>query len=107
MSAHWSLKPRYESYIAGIAEIVHAEGVVGLFRGLTPTLLGIVPYAGISFGTFHTIKEEYKSAAGLEHDGQIPLWVRLPAGGLAGLIAQSVTYPLNVVKRRMQVSQVC
>jgi hypothetical protein len=25
------------------------QGVVGLFRGITPTLLGILPYSGIAF----------------------------------------------------------
>ena len=77
---------------------------MGVFNGLKPTLLGIVPYAGISFACFHTFKEEYKAHASVKLDTQIPVAVRLLAGALAGLIAQSATYPLDIVRRRMQVS---
>ena len=34
----------------------------------------------------------------------MPTYVRLTAGGIAGLIAQSATYPLDIVRRRMQVA---
>lgn len=33
----------------------------------------------------------------------IPLALRLLAGGIAGLVAQTATYPLDIVRRRMQV----
>ena len=31
-------------------------GARSLYNGLTPTLVGIVPYGGISFATFETLK---------------------------------------------------
>jgi len=33
------------------------EGLRTLYRGFTPTLLGAVPYSGISFFTYETLKK--------------------------------------------------
>ena len=56
MAAHWSKTPRYSSFLQGAREIIKQEGFVSLYGGITPTLLGIVPYAGISFAIFETLK---------------------------------------------------
>ena len=42
--------------IEDLVDIIKKRGVRGLASGLTPTLLGIMPYAGISFATFETLK---------------------------------------------------
>ena len=87
--------------------VVQKEGVRGLYGGITPTLLGIVPYAGISFATFETLKTRYKESHkdgdGNRQNCEPPAATRLLFGGLAGLFAQSVTYPLDIVRRRIQV----
>ena len=31
-------------------------GVVGLYKGLSPTLLGIAPYVGLNFAVYETLK---------------------------------------------------
>ena len=36
--------------------VVRTEGVSGLYRGITPTLLGIVPYAGLKFYVYQSLK---------------------------------------------------
>jgi hypothetical protein len=33
-------------------QVIEKEGIIGLFRGLVPTLVGIVPYSGLAFGSF-------------------------------------------------------
>lgn len=92
-----------------VRAVFRAEGVRGLYGGMTPTLLGIVPYAGISFATFETLKSRYGEArAGPARDAnanepEMPAALRLLFGGVAGLFAQSVTYPLDIVRRRIQV----
>ena len=85
---------------------------------MRPTLLGIVPYAGLSFMTFETLKSRIRHRNRNDHSssesknknngddkdkGDIPIGLRLLAGGTAGLVAQSATYPLDIVRRRMQV----
>lgn len=81
MAAHWNLQPKYSGYSAGwvhppdthtpyspeaappcrMAEIVRTEGSSGLFRGISPTLIGVLPYAGISFSVFGTLKARISS----------------------------------------------
>jgi hypothetical protein len=104
MAAHWSMVPRYGSYGGALATIVRTEGVTALWSGLRPTLLGIVPYAGLSFATYNTLKAYWSSKTHLP-EADMPTMPRLCAGGIAGLLAQSATYPLDVVRRRMQVPQ--
>ena len=111
------------SMFGDMARILRVEGVRGLYGGITPTLIGIIPYAGISFATFETLKGTYVQAAQQQRrqkeqkqqgggggegiDGsaaaEMPVATRLLFGGLAGLFAQSVTYPLDIVRRRIQV----
>jgi len=85
-------------------------GIQGLYRGLTPALAFIIPYAGLNFYMFEKVKYllliTYPKLFGNEKDGQIMLTVpgKLVSGGLAGSISQSVAYPLDVARRRMQLS---
>lgn len=40
-------------------KILKNEGPLTLYRGLTPTLLGVIPYAGTSFGIYETLKRNH------------------------------------------------
>ena len=80
-------------------------------RGINPTLLGILPYAGLKFYIYQSMKQYYwqlkghPRAAG-QHQKQnqrLPIWLMLSFGGVSGVVAQTITYPLDVVRRHMQV----
>jgi hypothetical protein len=45
----------------------------------------------------------YAVSQNLKSDKDIPIFFRLFAGGTAGFVATTATYPLHVVRRRMQV----
>lgn len=64
-----------------------------------PTLIGILPYAGLKF----YIYEELKRHVPEEHQNSVRM--HLPCGALAGLFGQTLTYPLDVVRRQMQVKE--
>ncbi|KAM6541837.1 hypothetical protein CsatB_006284 [Cannabis sativa] len=72
-------------------------GARGLYRGVGPTLIGILPYAGLKF----YIYEELKGHVPQDYENSITM--RLSCGALAGLFGQTFTYPLDVVRRQMQV----
>uniref|UniRef100_A0AAZ3PKF5 Graves disease carrier protein n=1 Tax=Oncorhynchus tshawytscha TaxID=74940 RepID=A0AAZ3PKF5_ONCTS len=90
-------------------------GIPGFYKGLIPTLIGMAPYAGFSFFTFGTLK-----SLGLAHFPELlgrpssdnpevmvlKTHVNLLCGGVAGAIAQTISYPLDVARRRMQLGVV-
>lgn len=85
--------------VGTLTGVFRADGVSGLFRGAYPTLVGVVPYAGISFLSFGVLKSECVET-GIA--SQYPTVVNMACGGCAGLVAQCVTYPLDMVRRRLQ-----
>lgn len=95
------------------------EGLSNFYRGFSPTVLGMLPYAGISFLTHDMAGDFLRSplvapwttSQGADelgrHGGRRPIlkaWAELASGGFAGLVAQTASYPLEVIRRRMQVS---
>lgn len=70
----------------------------GFYSGVGASLIGILPYAGTSFMCFETLKSYITEKK--HHWSTID---KLACGAIAGLVAQTSTYPLEVVRRRMQV----
>ncbi|KAF9159628.1 hypothetical protein DFQ26_006331 [Actinomortierella ambigua] len=78
----------------------HEGGITGLYRGLGPTLTGVAPYVALNFQAYEVLRA-YLTPPG-EVAPSVP--VKLLCGALAGSFAQTVTYPLDVLRRRMQVT---
>ncbi|KAK3765277.1 hypothetical protein RRG08_062837 [Elysia crispata] len=75
------------------------EGLRSIYRGFTPTMLGAVPYSGCSFFTYETLKKIHAEM----HQGRDPNPLeRMCCGAMAGMVGQSASYPLDIVRRRMQ-----
>lgn len=90
-------QPQY-SGIKNVLQSVYREGGMrGLYRGVGPTLIGILPYAGLKFYIYEELKRR------VPEEQQRSITMRLSCGALAGLLGQTVTYPLDVVRRQMQV----
>jgi len=81
-------------------KLVYREegGIRGLYRGLIPTAVGVAPYVGINFTAYETLRIIITPP---EHKNSIPR--KLLCGALAGSISQTITYPLDVLRRKMQV----
>ncbi|XP_067143667.1 mitochondrial coenzyme A transporter SLC25A42-like [Centruroides vittatus] len=96
-------KEQYNSLFQVFVKIWQQEGPTHLYRGFAPTIIGVIPYAGTSFFTYETLKRlhsEYSNGAPPN-----PFY-RMIFGAIAGLLGQSSSYPLDIVRRRMQTSQV-
>ncbi|CAM0946139.1 unnamed protein product [Alopecurus aequalis] len=91
----------YEQVYKGILDCVKTiykqNGLKGLYRGMAPSLYGIFPYSGLKFYFY----EKMKSHVPDEHRKDIT--PKLACGSVAGLLGQTITYPLDVVRRQMQV----
>ncbi|XP_019369150.1 PREDICTED: mitochondrial coenzyme A transporter SLC25A42 [Gavialis gangeticus] len=96
-------KEMYSNIIHVFIRISQEEGLKTLYRGFTPTIIGVIPYAGLSFFTYESLKKLHA-----DHSGRLQPYPveRLLFGACAGLIGQSASYPLDVVRRRMQTAGV-
>jgi solute carrier family 25 protein 16 len=103
---------KFPTTIVGtLVHVFQNEGkMVGLYRGITPTVLAMIPYGGCNFYMFERLKhlavEYMPSLCGYEKDGKTVLNIpsKLLCGGIAGAIGQTTIYPLDVARRRMQLS---
>lgn len=77
-----------------------AEGWRGLYRGLTITVLRDAPAHGMYFWTYEFTREQLHP--GCRKSGQESFRTMLLAGGLAGVASWICSYPLDVIKTRIQ-----
>lgn len=103
----------YFGVLGTVKTISQQEGKLALFRGIVPTLLGMVPYGGLSFYTFETTKtfllDNFPTVFGYTSPKNTGGWVltvpaKLLCGSIAGAVAQSIVYPLDVARRKIQLS---
>ncbi|KAL6135983.1 hypothetical protein ACLB2K_068207 [Fragaria x ananassa] len=80
------------------------EGPRAFYRGLVPSLLGIVPYAGIDLAAYDTLKDMSKKY--ILHDTESGPLVQLGCGTVSGALGASCVYPLQVVRTRMQAQRI-
>ncbi|KAF8187462.1 mitochondrial carrier [Pholiota molesta] len=73
-------------------------GVRGLYRGLITTAVGVAPYVGINFAAYEFLRGI------VTPPGKSSVWRKLSCGALAGSISQTLTYPFDVLRRKMQVT---
>ena len=92
----------------------HRFPLLKFYRGFTVSIAGMVPYAGTAFLTWGFLRAQLlparpvaggsgdSTSAGAGAPRGTPL-ADLGIGALAGGIAQTASYPFEVVRRRMQV----
>ncbi|XP_059484889.1 mitochondrial coenzyme A transporter SLC25A42 [Neocloeon triangulifer] len=96
-------REQYSSLSHIFVRIWREEGPRTLYRGYCATVLGVIPYAGTSFYTYETLKSLHMEYWGTS--GTNP-FEKLMFGAVAGLFGQTSSYPLDIVRRRMQTSSV-
>ncbi|KAL8267145.1 hypothetical protein R6Q59_004489 [Mikania micrantha] len=99
----------YPNMRSAFVDIMTSRGLRGLYAGLSPTLVEIIPYAGLQFGTYDTFKRwtmawnarwSMGSTLNEESLSSFQLFV---CGLAAGSCAKAVCHPLDVVKKRFQI----
>ncbi|TFK20944.1 mitochondrial carrier, partial [Coprinopsis marcescibilis] len=73
-------------------------GFRALYRGLVTTAVGVAPYVGINFAAYEFLRGV------ITPPGKSSAWRKLSCGALAGSISQTLTYPFDVLRRKMQVT---
>ncbi|XP_056168411.1 mitochondrial thiamine diphosphate carrier 1-like isoform X1 [Syzygium oleosum] len=101
----------YPNMRSALLDILRTRGFRGLYAGLSPTLIQIVPNAGLQFGTYDTFKRwtmawnHYRSSkTGLHsEDDSLSSFHLIFCGLAAGTCAKFVCHPMDVVKKRFQI----
>jgi len=75
-------------------------GFLALYRGIVPTVAGVAPYVGLNFMIYESVRH-YMTPEGQANPGSIG---KLCAGAISGAVAQTCTYPLDVLRRRFQIN---
>lgn len=93
----------YRGILDAFRKIARKEGYLALYRGIVPNMLGILPYAGVDIAAFETLKGYLIE----QHDGHPPPFLILLTGMTSSSCAQFVSYPLALVRTRLQAQGAC
>lgn len=87
----------YPSLRAAVRQIWREEGVRGYFRGLGPALGQIIPFMGVFFAAYETLRPPLSQLdLPFSSGGAV-------AGTISSVAAKTITFPLDLVRKRIQV----
>nr|XP_060620680.1 mitochondrial thiamine pyrophosphate carrier [Anolis sagrei ordinatus] len=92
----------YRNLRHAVVSMYQREGLRTFYRGLTPTVIAVVPYAGFQFSFYGLLKNLYNWIVPSEEmkKGNIKNFV---CGSCAGVLSKTLTYPFDLFKKRLQV----
>lgn len=99
----------YRGILHGLRRVVNEEGLLGLYRGLGVSLTVCVPSLAISFSVYGTIKQwllESQMFNGVLVDSisrTLNGYGTSLAGAMAGVTSSVLMFPVDVLRKRMQV----
>nr|POF12907.1 mitochondrial thiamine pyrophosphate carrier 1 [Quercus suber] len=87
----------YEGLLGSIRDITRHEGSSGFFRGLSAGIAQIVPYMGLFFSLYESLKP-------LTSEVNLPFGSGDAVAGItASILSKSAVFPLDTVRKRLQV----
>ncbi|GMN60868.1 hypothetical protein TIFTF001_029955 [Ficus carica] len=89
----------YNNSLHATMKIVGEEGAAELYRGLVPSLIGVIPYAATNYFVYDTLRKTYKKAFIMEEIGNV---ATLLIGSAAAVVSSGATFPLEVARKQMQ-----
>lgn len=87
--------------LQAVKDIWREGSLRGFFRGNGLNVVKVAPESAIRFYAYEMLKEYIMKSKG-ENKSDIGTSGRLMAGGLAGAVAQTAIYPIDLVKTRLQ-----
>ncbi|XP_037081671.1 calcium-binding mitochondrial carrier protein SCaMC-1-B-like [Pollicipes pollicipes] len=95
---------QYKGMVDAAMKIYRAEGLLSFYKGYVPNLLGIIPYAGIDLTVYETLKKRYLRNHDESEDPGV--LVLLACGTASSTCGQIASYPLALVRTRLQAAAV-
>lgn len=91
----------YRNLRHAVSTMWRSEGTLTFYRGLTPTLVAVFPYAGLQFFFYNVFKNLLAPPPKAGNSGGNLR--SLICGSGAGMISKTITYPFDLFKKRLQV----
>jgi solute carrier family 25 citrate transporter 1 len=95
-------KPKYNGFYQGVREIIKEQGLGGVYKGVTATIIKQGSNQAIRFYVIETLKAEYRKKNNLEASAAVPILFTGLFGAIAGAASVFGNTPVDVVKTRMQ-----
>ncbi|KAJ2747264.1 hypothetical protein GGI20_000689 [Coemansia sp. BCRC 34301] len=93
--------PKMPGIVETFVEIFKNEGGLrATYRGFGATLAGVAPYIALNFQCYEVLRKYFTPPGENAPSGTY----KLVCGALSGCCAQTITYPFDVLRRRMQVT---
>ncbi|KAL3701264.1 hypothetical protein R1sor_019286 [Riccia sorocarpa] len=93
----------YDNLLHAMVKICKEEGPKELYRGLTPSLIGVMPYAATNYFAYDTLRKFYRKYTKQERVGNV---ATLCIGSTSAAISSAFTFPLEVARKQMQLGAV-
>ncbi|XP_075519360.1 mitochondrial adenine nucleotide transporter ADNT1-like [Primulina tabacum] len=96
---------QYRGMFHALSTVLREEGFRALYKGWLPSVIGVVPYVGLNFAVYESLKDwliKSKAFGLVGEDDELGVATRLACGATAGTVGQTIAYPLDVIRRRMQ-----
>ncbi|OIW16781.1 hypothetical protein TanjilG_05515 [Lupinus angustifolius] len=96
---------QYRGMFHALSTVLREEGPHALYKGWLPSVIGVIPYVGLNFAVYESLKDWLIKSKpfGLVNDSsELSVTTRLACGAAAGTVGQTLAYPLDVIRRRMQ-----
>lgn len=95
---------QYRGMFHALSTVLREEGPRALYKGWLPSVIGVVPYVGLNFAVYESLKDWLlkTNPYGVGEDSELHIVTKLACGAAAGTVGQTVAYPLDVIRRRMQ-----
>lgn len=78
-----SANPKYKGFYHGVREIIREQGLGGVYKGLTATIIKQGSNQAIRFFVMESLKAEYRVFSEKDHSAPVPILIT----GIFGLIA--------------------
>ncbi|KAM9099334.1 calcium-binding mitochondrial carrier protein SCaMC-3 isoform X2 [Sarcophilus harrisii] len=92
---------QYKGLLDCARQILEQEGPRAFYKGYLPNVLGIIPYAGIDLAVYETLKNRWLQQDS-HHSADPGILILLACGTISSTCGQIASYPLALVRTRMQ-----
>ncbi|KAK4646481.1 mitochondrial FAD carrier protein flx1 [Podospora bellae-mahoneyi] len=101
VSSDAGTKGAYPHMLAGAVDLFQTEGIKGFYRGLGVGMLA-VSHGAVQFAVYDPLKKMYSARHKERKEGDMSNEATVVLSTIAKLVAGGVTYPLQVLRSRLQ-----